>query len=452
MISHKLYISIIIHVLLIIAFSIVLGLLILKVQSIKYSVLCIAAIVLVAGNLVRDLNRTNRNVKYFFDSIKNDDSSLSFPPVDKSTGMSELNQSMNRVNRQIQQLKIRNSQQEQYFQKILEHLATGIISYDNKGFIYHANSAARNLLGSETFTHLRQLDRIDNKLYTVIKNLKPYERRLVGISTERGDIQLSLKSTSFGSRENELMILSVQDIKHELDEKEVDSWMKLIRVLMHEIMNSITPITSLSESLSSIYQKGESIVSPSEIDEKKITTTIQGLKVISNQGKGLMNFVESYRKLTRIPRPELKSTKINDIFSRVQILSASLENSGQTKIIFESNNTDLEILVDENLICLVLINLIKNAIEANEKNPGGIVKVSSVTDKKNSTEICVSDNGPGISEENLDKIFVPFFTTRPNGSGIGLSLSRQIMAAHGGSLNVKSVPGVETIFCMTFRS
>ncbi len=452
MISHKLYLRIIIHVILIVILSVILGFLILEVHSVRYIILCIAAIVLVAANLIRELNRTNRNVKHFFDSVKNDDTSLSFSLMDRSAGMDELNKSMNRVNRQIQQLKILNRQQEQYFQKILEQLATGIISYDNKGFIQHANSAARNLLGAETFTHLQQLDRIDSKLYSVIKNLKPYERRLVGISTEHGDIQLSLKSTSFGSEGNELMILSIQDIKHELDEKELDSWMKLIRVLMHEIMNSITPITSLSESLSAIYRNGENTVSPEEIDDKKIRTTIQGLTVISEQGKGLMNFVESYRKLTRLPRPELKTVKINDIFSRVQILSGSLENPGRTRIIFEGKDSGSEILADENLICLVLINLIKNAIEANENNSEGLVKVIAGADKKNNAEICVSDNGPGIPEENLDKIFVPFFTTRPTGSGIGLSLSRQIMGAHGGSLKVRSLPGVETVFCMSFRS
>jgi two-component system, NtrC family, nitrogen regulation sensor histidine kinase NtrY len=226
--------------------------------------------------------------------------------------------------------------------------------------------------------------------------------------------------------------------------------MKLIRVLMHEIMNSITPITSLSDSLLNIYKKAEKTVSPHELDEHKIATTIQGLKAISEQGKGLTNFVESYRKLTRIPKPELKTIRIADIFSRVKVLSESFDNMNNTKIVFNVDQMDLEILADENLISLVLINLIKNAVEANRENESGLIKISAGLSNENQAEILVSDNGPGISKENLDKIFIPFFTTRPDGSGIGLSLSRQIMGAHGGNLRVRSVPGKETVFYMTF--
>jgi two-component system, NtrC family, nitrogen regulation sensor histidine kinase NtrY len=287
-------------------------------------------------------------------------------------------------------------------------------------------------------------------LYSVVKNLKPFERRLVGITTGRGETQLSLKSTLSGSDSKELMILSLQDIKHELDEKEIESWMKLIRVLMHEIMNSITPITSLSDSLSNIYRSGDSHISPEEIDEKKITTTLQGLKVISDQGRSLMSFVESYRKLTRIPRPELKPVKIANLFTRVRTIAMSLENPCKATIIFEDMKDENEVLADENLISMVLINLIKNALEANTDNSNCIIKVWAEKGKDNHMQIFVSDNGPGISEENLDKIFIPFFTTRTNGSGIGLSLSRQIMGAHGGTLNVKSVPGAETTFSLAF--
>jgi nitrogen fixation/metabolism regulation signal transduction histidine kinase len=359
---------------------------------------------------------------------------------------------MNRVNQQIQQLKIENRQQEQYFQKILEHLATGIITYNNKGFVLHANSSAKRLLSTEVLTHLQQIERIDKKLFRTIKSLKPFERRLIALNSKQGEIQLSLKSTSFRTNENELIILSIQDIKNELDEKELESWMRLIRVLMHEIMNSITPITSLSESLSNIYRSGEKPVMPEEITDKAIATTLQGLNVIKEQGKGLMSFVESYRKLTRIPKPEIKLYKVSDLFSRVKILSNSLENSKNAEISFQLRNTDLEIFADENLICQVLINLIKNALESNENNPDCKIKITAGCDQSHHPEICVTDNGPGVSEENLEEIFVPFFTTLENGSGIGLSVSKQIMGAHGGSLKVYSIPYKETVFCMSFQS
>jgi nitrogen fixation/metabolism regulation signal transduction histidine kinase len=428
-----------------------LGWLVFKEQSIRFSIVCTLTIIIMTVSLITYLNRTNRNIRFFFDSVKNDDSNLTFPVDNKSGNLKELHLSMNNVNQQLQNLKIENRQQEQYFQKILELLGTGIITYDNKGFIHHANSAAKRLLTLDVLNHLQQIERVDRNLFTTIKNLKPFERHLIAVNTSQGEIQLLLKSTSYGPEMNELTILSVQDIKHELDEKEVDSWMKLIRVLMHEIMNSITPITSLSESLSNIYKPGDKPVTPHEIDEKTIARTLQGLNVIKEQGKGLMEFVESYRKLTRIPKPEMKLFKVADLFSRVKALTPSFEKSGRTDISFSINDPELQVFADENLISLVLINLIKNAFEANENNSDTRIRITAGYNPNGQTEICVSDNGPGISKENLEEIFVPFFTTRENGSGIGLSISKQIMAAHSGTLKVRSVPEEETIFCMSFK-
>jgi two-component system, NtrC family, nitrogen regulation sensor histidine kinase NtrY len=452
MISKNLYINIIIRVSLIVVLSVLLGYLLFKDQALRFSIICSATIIILTISLISFLNRTNRNIRFFFESVRNDDSNLTFPADIKNGNLRELHQSMNSVNHRIQQLKIENRQQEQYFRKILEHLATGIITYNNKGFIHHANSAAKRILSTEVLTHLKQIERVDRKLFGIISNLKPFERRLVAINTREGEVQLSLKSTSFGSDENELIILSIQDIKHELDEKEVDSWMRLIRVLMHEIMNSITPITSLSESLSKIYYSGDKRVLPEEVTEKTITTTLQGLNVIRKQGISLMAFVESYRKLTRIPKPEMKFFRVSDLFSRVKIICDSLEKGSHTIINFSMKDPDLEIFADENLISLVLINLIKNAVEANENNPDCRIKVNSGIDFNHHPEISVTDNGPGISGENLEEIFIPFFTTRENGSGIGLSISKQIMGAHGGSLKVLSVPDSETVFRMTFQN
>ena len=450
MISKKLYINIIIRVSLIVAFTMLLGWLVFKEQPIRFSIICTLTLIILTVSLITYLNRTNRNIRLFFDSVKNDDSNLTFPVDNKSGSLKELHESMNNVNLQIQKLKIENRQQEQYFKEILELLATGIITYDSKGFIHHANSSARKFLALEVLTHLQQIDRIDANLLKTILNLKPFERQLVAVNTKQGEIQLLLKSTAFGTSGNELTILSIQDIKHELDEKEVDAWMRLIRVLMHEIMNSITPITSLSESLSKIFSEGDKQINPEEVTDKKIATTLQGLNVIKEQGKGLMSFVESYRKLTQIPKPVMKVFKVSELFSRVRILTGSLDKGGKAAIAFTIKDPDLEIFADENLISLVLINLIKNALEANEKNPDCQISVKAGVDLNDHKEICVYDNGPGIRKEHLEEIFIPFFTTREKGSGIGLSVSRQIMAAHGGTLKVHSIQNKETVFCMSF--
>jgi PAS domain S-box-containing protein len=401
-------------------------------------------------NLISYLNRTNIKIRFFFDSVRNEDSNLSFPMETGNNSLNELYKSMNKVNHQIQQLKIKNRQQEQYFRTLLEHLAAGIITYNDKGFILHANSSAKKLLNIDILTHLQQIERKDQKLFDTINSIRPYERRLIAVSSEGTEIQLSLKATSFRTNENELVILSIQDIKNELDEKEVESWMKLIRVLMHEIMNSITPITSLSESLSGIYSTGGKPVLPEQVTTRTIATTLQGLNVIKEQGKGLMLFVESYRKLTRVPEPVKKSFRVSELMDRVQILYNSLEKSERSKLTILLANPELEIFADQNLISQVLINLLKNALEANENSDNAKIEITAVEGLNNHPEICVTDNGPGISAENLDEIFVPFFTTRQNGSGIGLSISRQIMKVHGGNLKVRSVPYKETVFCLSF--
>ena len=451
MLSKRLYINIIFRVSLIAILSVLLGFLVFRETSIRFSIICSITILILTINLILFLNRTNRNIRFFFDSVKNDDSTLSFAVKNKSGILKDLHQSMNNVNLQIQSLKIENRQQEHFFQKILELLATGIITYDSKGFIHHSNTAAKRLLSADTLTHLNQIERIDSRLLSAIKNLRPGEKQLVALNTKQGETQLLLKYVSSGNDTDEIGILTIQDIKHELDEKEVDAWIRLIRVLMHEIMNSITPITSVSESLLKIYRP-ENEITPAEISFKTIKSTLQGLDAIREQSKGLLNFVESYRKLSRIPKPAFRLFKVTDLFTRVKTLSESLVKNDTVEIDFRVKNPDFTILADENLISQVLINLIKNAVEANESCKNCYVRVTAGTDSENHNEICVQDNGIGIKEENLENIFVPFFTTREKGSGIGLSISRQIMAIHGGSLTVSSVPGIKTLFCMRFKN
>ena len=452
MMSKNLYINIIIRISLIVSLAVLLGYFITKDQPFLYSLICFPLIILLTKSILSYLDNTNKRIRYFFDSIRNDDSNITFQIDKKNKTLRELYQSMNKVNQQIQKLKIENRQQEQYFRTMLEHLATGILTYNNKGFILHANSAAKKLLSLDVLTHLRQIEQTDPDLFQTIKDIKPSEKRLVSLSSMKSEIQLSLKATSLKTGNEDLIILSVQDIKTELDEKELDAWLKLIRVLMHEVMNSITPITSLSESLSSIYGTNDSPILPDQVTEKTIATTRQGLNIIREQGKGLMSFVESYRKLTRVPKPEKKLFKISDLISRVQILYNSLEKPGNVELSFSLTDPELELFADENLISQVVINLIKNALEANENNSAGKIRVVARPDQNLFPEICVIDNGPGISKEMLDEIFVPFFTTREKGSGIGLSISKQIMKIHGGNLKVRSIPNKETIFCLSFRS
>lgn len=450
MISKNLYVQFLVRVLILVLLSLSLGWMIFQKEMYLLSILPVIALIVYTVNLVWFLNVTNRRLFYFFDAIKNEDSTLSFPEKTNNKAIVELNKSLNKVNKQIQLILIENRQQEQYFQALMEHAATGMLTFDKNGFILHSNSFVKRLLSLDVLTHLNQLDKIDHKLFMSIKNIQASEQRLISINNTNGTIQLLIKASSFISDKKELILLSVQDIKNELDEKELDSWRKLIRVMMHEIMNSITPITSLSESLAGYYYNNGKVKLPSEINEKTIATTIRGLEVIREQGKGLISFVDSYRKLTRLSKPEKKLFSAKNLIENINILSGSFQHAEHIEISFEVKPEELEIFADEKQISQVLINLVKNAFQANAENQVAKVKIISKLGENNRPEIRVVDNGPGIPEDVLEKIFIPFFTTKENGSGIGLSLSRQIMQMHGGSLKVISNPGKLTVAVLSF--
>ena len=449
MISRNFYVQIIFRVALLVAAALGAGFAVAS-ESNFVAFICVITIVPVVINLIQLLNTTNRKMSYFLESIQNNDSTLIFPTQISGKPIRELYDGLNKINEQIKQLKIENQQREQYFQTILENVGTGIITCNSKGFVLHANSAVRRMLGLDVLTHINQLDRISRTLFQAVQQIKPFEQKLVSVTSERGTIELSLKATSFKTQTDELLLLSVQDIRNELDEKELDSWMKLIRVLMHEIMNSIAPITSLSESLSKLFTVDGKLVLREQIDEKTISTTARGLGVIGEQGNGLIQFVESYRKLTRVPKPDQKIFKVEELVNRMKVLYSSLENSDRVKLAVVVNPPELELFADENLISQVLLNLLKNALEALNERTDGLIRIMVKVGNNNRPEITVADNGSGIPDEIMEQVFVPFFTTRENGSGIGLSLSRQIMRLHGGSLQVRSVPGKETAFSMIF--
>ena len=274
MINRSFYLALALRILPLIILSSLIGFFIATDRSPVLIPLCFAGVMLSTISLVKYLNTANDRIRFFFDAIRNEDSTLSFPVESENKSLRELYRSMNRVNQQIQQLKIENRQQEHYFARMIAHMATGIITFNSKGFVFHANSAAKRLLSTDILTHLQQIERINQRLYQAISNIKPPEQKLVSVPTSLGDIQLSLKATSLKTGEEEMVILSVQDIRNELDEKELDSWLKLIRVLMHEIMNSLTPITSLSESLVHIFSnKGQPVRSEELNDATTVSYT-----------------------------------------------------------------------------------------------------------------------------------------------------------------------------------
>jgi nitrogen fixation/metabolism regulation signal transduction histidine kinase len=391
------------------------------------------------------LNRTNRKIAFFFDAVRNDDSTLHFPVNTGNKSLDDLNESLNKLNELIKTIKFDLHEQEQYFKTILEQVSIGVITFNQSGNIFLSNSAAKHLLMREQLTHINQLTQVDKNLLSAFKELLPGGHKLVSFNSPNGTVQLSLKSSAFKTTTDNLQLVAIQDIKNEMESKELESWIKLIRVLTHEIMNTIAPITSLSQTISGYFKKLDGKIP----DEKTIGNTVKGLEIINERGNGLISFVENYRQLTRLPQPDKKKIALKPFFENTATLLQIDPKNNNTQIDWDCNPADLEIFADEKQIAQVLINLLKNAQETLKNQENGKILIKAEINKNGRPQIAVTDNGLGIPNDLLDKIFVPFFSTKENGSGIGLSLSRQIMQMHGGLLKVKSLPQ-KTIFSIVF--
>ncbi len=395
--------------------------------------------------LVGFLNHTNRQINAFIQAVKNDDTTFLFPPKTGNSIIDELHVSLNELNQTIQQTRIKNQLKEQYFSEILHNIGTAVIVFNTKGFVINTNQAALKLLGIQTFTHLGQLDKVDPHFKSELFRSSHTQAQSLMLRRGNEQLQLSARCTILYLKEEEVKLITLQDIRGELERKEIDSWVKLIKVLNHEIMNSLAPVTSIAQSLKAIWQNKTLDFSSINEADTEISSTVNGLDVIVERGEALMRFVESYRLFTRMPDLSMTQISMQALFDRLSILVSPMKEQFTTTIVFIAPNPDFYVKADEQMMVQVVLNLVKNAAEEVKAIQGGIVEISCRNRADKKTEILVRDNGKGIPPEIADEIFVPFFTTKTNGSGIGLSYSRQILRAHSGTINCYSKPG-ETIF------
>lgn len=400
-----------------------------------------------AWSFILFLNKTHKQMNYFVQAIKNKDTALHFPKKSGNGIIDELNHSLNDLNTIIQDVQMKSKIKETYFAEILQNIATGVIVLTEDGFVTDVNSTALDLLGLDTFTNLKQLNRIDRKFSIALSELKNRQKKVINLVSDNEQIQVMVRCSLIRLENEEVKLITLQDIRGELERKEIDAWVKLIRVLSHEIMNSLAPVTSISQSLKRIWE--EKSLSRSANNNLDITKTLDGLTVITQTNEALVKFVQSYRMLSKAPIPELININAQNFFERLNILLSPLKENFEGQISIETPSKDFNFVADEQMIIQVIINLVKNAREAfieesNEKESEAKITVRAGY-KGKITEIKVSDNGLGIPEEIQDEIFIPFFTTKESGSGIGLSYSRQILRAHGGSLLCQSKVG-ETVF------
>lgn len=450
MVSKKMYFALIFRVVILTLTTICFSFFILEKQIVLTLILS-SIIFIQVILLINHLNKNNRKIAYFFNAVENEDSTIYFPEESGNKSIKELNKSLNRVNRLIQKVKIENEIQEQYYQTIIEQADVGMLSVNSKGHILFVNSKVKKLLNYESLTHLQQLKKIDKKLFTLISQLKPFEQKVFSILNERESVALTVKASTIKINTESLLLVVFQNIHLELATKEVDSWVGLIRVLTHEIMNSIAPITSLSETLVKTFRNENRLIPPIELNDNDIVNTVKGLDVIQNQGNNLINFVASYRSFTKLPRPDKELLSVQVIFEKIRILVSQESWFENVRFKIVINPNDLEVFADEKQLIQVLINLVKNAIQSLQYQKNGIIELTGTKNFSNKVVLSVSDNGPGIPNNLSNQIFIPFFTTKEKGMGIGLSLSKHIMRLHNGNLTMSSTPNHKTSFKLVFE-
>ncbi|HAA22525.1 MAG TPA: ATP-binding protein [Cytophagales bacterium] len=402
-------------------------------------------------SLVQYLDRNTREVLDFLHSLKMDEVNAPFSTDDKDPTRQELYTAFNEVLAMVKEVRTARDEQYQYLKNIVHHVGIGLITFDARGDVQIVNTAARKLFGRSELRNIRELEMLNPALVESLRRLKTGGRDLVRLERE-GDVeQLSVYAIELTLRGKEFKLVSVQNIRSELEEKEMEAWQNLIRVLTHEIMNSVTPISSLAGTVRGELEgqlTNDLEVNPIPNDE--IEDLFQAVDTIQRRSEGLIRFVQDFRNLTHIPQPNKTRIEVRELLQpTVMLLQPEAEAKGVNLSLSVDPET-LSVMADSELIDQVLINLVKNAIQAFDEDHEGVkeVALTATEDSRGRVLVHIKDNGVGIEEDALSKIFIPFFTTKKQGSGIGLSLSRQIMRQHGGNISVKSVVNEGTEFTL----
>jgi len=386
----------------------------------------------------------NRKLARFFESVRYSDFTVKFRSDNKlGKSFEEVNQQFNGVLEAFRQARAEKEANLHYINTIVQHVNVGLLSYDTSGNIELINNAAFRILNIYRLRNINELAKTSHAgLFDILNNISSGSKALYQTSNEK---QISINAATVSLRGRVIKLISLQNIQAELQQKELEAWQNLTKVLRHEIMNSVTPIVSLASTMREII---EIDLSEKEEIQETVNDLKEALFTIENRSKGIMNFVNAYREFTSIPKPTFEDTNSKDLIA--QVLNLVQPQLKEKQIVLKTEfKEDFELVADTEQIEMVLINIIKNAVESveNRLNPQVRIRTYEMDERK---IIEIADNGSGIEPEALEKIFIPFYTTKKTGSGIGLSLSRQIMQMHGGNLKVSSKVGEGSKFLIIF--
>lgn len=393
------------------------------------SIVCVVVVPVAVLLVVR--HNVYRKLRFMIDALE--DNELNFRYPENSIFSRTLNRTLNRIRGIFERERRLMSGQEVYFRNMLDHVNTGIIAMRYDGKIEFMNSRAEELIQVGSISGVRQLRNINPSLYEALTDIRDGQNLKVEYYNECSLRTLLISSSSALLDNVRLKIVALNDFSAQLNENEDKSWGKLTRVMTHEIMNSITPIASLSETLIAC------------VDDKDDNLTA-GLDTIASSSRNLIKFVESYRNLTRIPQHVRKTFQLKDLVDRVFKLTEEMNADGRVAMRYIGLSDDIILYADESQIMQILVNLLKNAIQAGTQ----VITVSAEIDLDGRVVVDVANNGAKIEKQDSDELFVPFYSTKPGGTGIGLSISRQIMRMHGGTLSLTKSDTKQTVFTLIF--
>jgi signal transduction histidine kinase len=431
----------------------ILGFFFILFQTSLYAALFIVGVIIIYQTyaLIHYVEKTNRDLTRFFTSIRYSDFSQTFKDAGLGPSFDELRKAFTEVMNVFRKTRKEKEEHYQYLQTIVQHIGIGLIAYQPNGDVELINTAAKRLLGIPALKNIQSLETFSKPLVDTLFKIKPKGRALIKVEDQNEFLHLSLYATEFKLRGQVFSLVSIQNIHSELEEREIEAWQKLIRVITHEIMNSITPISSLASTINEMLKENYQINSKDKkFDSESLTDIHDAAQTIQKRSQGLLHFVDAYRNLTLIQKPNFQLFPVKELFGRVEkLMQANIKEKG-IRLKIKVDPKTLELTADPELIEQVLINLLLNALQSVGGQKKARIDLISHLDGRGRILIQVMDNGPGIDEENLEKIFIPFFSTKDMGSGIGLSLSRQIMRLHHGSISVQSDPKKQTTFTLRF--
>jgi len=402
--------------------------------------------------LIHYIEKTNRDLSRFLTSVKYSDFSQTFSASRQGSAFAGLHAAFDEVIAEFQRARTEKEEQYRYLQTVIQHIGLGLLAYDRHGEIDLINNAAKRLLRVTHLKNIGALSSFSEKLVETLFRLQPGEKSLVKVESEGETMQLIVYATAFKRTQRTITLVSLQNIESELAEQEMEAWQKLIRVLTHEIMNSVTPIASLASTVSGLIGQTEHSAdgSPATLSVESREDIYEAAATIEKRSKNLLRFTDAYRSLTRIPLPNYQVFPVAEFLNHIaQLLKHQIENE---KIDFQITvePESLSVTADRGLVEQVLINLLLNAIHAVQETENKRIELTSRLNDHGRVIINVADNGIGIAEDVKNRIFTPFYTTKKDGSGIGLSLSRQIMRVHKGNITVQSSPNAGSVFTLRF--